>query len=673
MQATLDQIRRAPSVLDVIALTDRLEAEAVQEALVSSAGAEATRRALLAAARDGADAPTAIAAVHALVRLPGRRDDDLLAELLGAGGWLAPHAAWSLADRHPAEPLVGPLVAQVRAGRLGGMLAQRTLARWAAGAPELVVRAVAAHLARTTEPPARARLVETLGVVGSIGERVGLDTGPQSSAAALARIAADRDEPSEVRVAAVAALGDRAAVGHRDPATDRLLAILVAGDDAVADAARLAIFDGRRDREALVSRDAADRSRRDPDGLRIAQVHLGGHLDRALAHAGMGDTGGIATLLVQLGDALAADSRVDEVTTIGRGPGAEAFASLATAGASHAVVAAPLGSHEDVSFAGSWPAVVAAERGLRRILDHRPPTLLHLRMADVGSLAAARIARRRGLPIVFTLAPDPHAVIAEMERTGELDRASFGPADGRGALWFRARLVRRLADLAQQVALFPRPELAARFRRLLGIDVEAEPQRYHVVPEGIEPGPVRAARAEITRNCTADRRRDPTPAGTRDDLRSVLVDLLEGIAALGPERQGLPLVVSVGRLAEMKGMARLVDAFAADPDLRGRANLVIVGGDLANPTPEERDEIARIEGVLARHPEMEKGIAMLGHRPHDDVLRVMAAAEVGLAPGISPGGAYVCASRKEEFGLAIVEALVVGRPSRLDGRHVDGR
>jgi glycosyltransferase involved in cell wall biosynthesis len=124
----------------------------------------------------------------------------------------------------------------------------------------------------------------------------------------------------------------------------------------------------------------------------------------------------------------------------------------------------------------------------------------------------------------------------------------------------------------------------------------------------------------------------------------------------------LPLVVSVGRFAEVKGMARLVEAFASSAALRRRANLVLVGGNLTDPTPEELVEIERIEEVFERTPDTVRGLVMLGHRPHDDVLRVLAAAEAGLAPVIAPGGAYVCASRKEEFGLAIVEALAVGLP-----------
>ncbi|MEO5885698.1 MAG: glycosyltransferase, partial [Candidatus Limnocylindrales bacterium] len=39
-----------------------------------------------------------------------------------------------------------------------------------------------------------------------------------------------------------------------------------------------------------------------------------------------------------------------------------------------------------------------------------------------------------------------------------------------------------------------------------------------------------------------------------------------------------------------------------------------------------------------------------------------AVAESGDPSWIAPGGAYACASRKEEFGLAIVEALAVGLP-----------
>ncbi len=64
--------------------------------------------------------------------------------------------------------------------------------------------------------------------------------------------------------------------------------------------------------------------------------------------------------------------------------------------------------------------------------------------------------------------------------------------------------------------------------------------------------------------------------------------------------------------------------------------------------------------MLTRFPAAAAGLVMPGHRPNDVVAVWLAAARVGRPGGNGPAGVYVCSSLKEEFGLALVEALASG-------------
>lgn len=308
-----------------------------------------------------------------------------------------------------------------------------------------------------------------------------------------------------------------------------------------------------------------------------------------------------------------------------------------------------------MTFAEPWPARVAAERGLRRLVRTiGRPDIIHLRMADPGTLAAANVAATHGIPTVFSLAPDPHALIAARAAAGELDRRTFATEDAALGLWYRVHLVERLARDAGQVVLFPRERLTEQLRDLVGIEVAERPGRFTVVPEGIDAAQVQRAVGE----------RASEPAGRAAAGRGVraVADLVDRIAALPASRRGLPLVLSVGRLSDLKGMARLAEAFAMDPALRARATLVIVGGDLDHPNPAEAAELARIESARASEPGLDAALVLLGHRPNGEVADLLAAVRFGVGTVIGSNGAYACASRKEEFGLAIVEALAAGLP-----------
>jgi len=210
-------------------------------------------------------------------------------------------------------------------------------------------------------------------------------------------------------------------------------------------------------------------------------------------------------------------------------------------------------------------------------------------------------------------------------------------------------MVEQLTNQAERVALLPRVDMQVEFQRLVGFDVARHEHRSAVIPEGVHAGTVRRAAGRVDQ-AIADRGH-PWPPG--------VAELIDAIVELPASRHGLPLVVTVGRLHPAKGIERVVRAWATT-DLARRSNLIVVGGDLAHPSAEELGVLSTISEftVEGRHP----GLVLLGQRPHEQVAHILAAAARGAAPVVGAGGVYVCGAPKEEFGLAIVEALAAGLP-----------
>lgn len=387
-------------------------------------------------------------------------------------------------------------------------------------------------------------------------------------------------------------------------------------------------------------------------GLTVAQLFLHADIDGSLRYAGKGDTGGIATLLVQLGDALVADPRVARVLTLSRSHHDLDRRPDDPLAPGHHYLGVPLPGPVRHA-ADTWSLRSEVRRGIRRALRSAGPVdVLHLRMADVGSWAAAQVARELAIPTVLTLAPDPHALIAAREATGELTRATFGAVDHAEHLVFRVRLLRALAAEAAHLVVLPRPELGRDLRQLLHVDPTQETQRLSVVPEGIDVRPLDRAATQVRRSV---RGRAVAPA-TSEALSSL--DTL--LRRLPPARRGLPLAITVGRLHPVKGIATLVAAWADDGVLHARCNLLVVGGDLDRPTDDEAAQLALVDAVLPLTDAARHGLLLAGHRPNGTVATWLAAVAQG-RPGLSaPDGVYVSASLKEEFGIAILEAMASG-------------
>lgn len=394
------------------------------------------------------------------------------------------------------------------------------------------------------------------------------------------------------------------------------------------------------------------------DGLTVAQLYLHGEIDSRLRQAGRGDTGGIATLLVRLGDALLQEPGIGRVLTLSRASEREGSDQTAPDDAEPGETAAGPGHHylgltvprPAPPASRSWTLRSTALEGIRQQLAVAAPVdVVHVRMADVGSWAAAQVAREHGIPLVLTLAPDPHALMASREAAGQLTRATFVEADLREHLVFRVRLLRDLREQAAALVVFPRPDLERALRTLLHVGPD-EP--VHVVPEGIDVRSLETAEREVALSLAGG---TPSPGAA-----AALAELDELLRTLPPDRRGLPLVLSVGRLHPVKGMATLVRAWAEHPDLAQRCNLMVVGGDLDRPTSDEAEQLALLDEAVPRAEGPARGLLLAGHRMNPAVTVWLAATRRG-RPGLAaPGGVYACASLKEEFGIALCEALGSG-------------
>ncbi len=540
------------------------------------------------------------------------------------------HAVWRLGDRQPSQQALPELFEMLTAGGIDTMHAHRTLRRWSRSSGSPVAEAAIAELVFRRDPIDRVRLVDLLGVLGDEADPV------------LLRLVRDDRESASVRAAAIGALGERdSARIAADFDLDRELDRLAAFDETIGIHAALALVSRRAGGQPVIDRSSQG-------GVRMAQIVLAHGLDGQLSLGGRGDTGGVASLLVSLGEAFARRDDVEHVLTIGRGTVADAVIgplSSSRTPLSYGMVSIgdedrPADSADEV-----WEHLPAIERGIRRALRLAGPIdVLHLRMADAGTLAGYTVATEMGIPVCFSVAPDPHNVIESLQARGELDDDKFLQLATDTHVWFRARLIERVACEADRLALFPRSKPITFLNSDAGATDDPR-QRVAVVAEGIDTKLLDRATETVTSLL------DGTCQG----------DVLDELASLiALSRRDLPLVISVGRLNPVKGMDRVVAAWAGDPQLRDACNLVIVGGDLDTPSVTEQGVLDTIDRLVPVADRRRAGLALLGGRPRADIARLLVATVSGRPNGWAGDGVYVDGAVKEEFGLAVLEAMAAG-------------
>ena len=120
---------------------------------------------------------------------------------------------------------------------------------------------------------------------------------------------------------------------------------------------------------------------------------------------------------------------------------------------------------------------------------------------------------------------------------------------------------------------------------------------------------------------------------------------------------GKPMILAIARPDARKNLIRLIEAYAANPALRERANLVIVCGnrDDISALPEEQKEIyTQLLLALDRH-DLYGSMALPKHHEQSEVAEYYRAAA-------RSGGVFVNVALTEPFGLTLIEAAASGLP-----------
>ncbi|MER5967241.1 glycosyltransferase [Streptomyces sp. NPDC002057] len=365
-------------------------------------------------------------------------------------------------------------------------------------------------------------------------------------------------------------------------------------------------------------------------GLLVAQSMLMGRFDRP----GEGLSGGLSVLLDSVGAALASTDGIAGVLTVVtacRPDLEDDRVLLRRRSPGHWILRLPvdsdrpagpqdMGEHREAL--AWWATTLMSALG-------RPLDVLHVRYADDGSLALAEAARRIGAGLVFTATPDPHRQMSE-----RLDHPDADPDQVRLDL-HRVFLADRLVDRADRVVgiagrggttelLHHFPQLARGYRA----------RQLSAPPEGVAPY-------------------EPPPGAAR--RCGFLLDRIGSLAG-SIEASRRTVLLSVGRLHPVKQQDVLVRAWI-ESGCHRESVLVLVGGSTRAPDRQESLIRERIHAATLGDPEARGRLLLLPALSNADVRSLERALT---DPAHRLRARYVCPSAKEEFGLAVLEAMEAG-------------
>ncbi|KAF0092583.1 MAG: Uncharacterized protein FD141_767 [Fusobacteria bacterium] len=346
---------------------------------------------------------------------------------------------------------------------------------------------------------------------------------------------------------------------------------------------------------------------------------------------GLGNSGGLGILLKSIGNQLAKNKNVDKIITLTVSKKWNFGWKLIEAAApNHYIYRMPL------NLDPNNPADFATKELVikRTILKSMSflgicPDIFHIRYLDNASLAVAEAAQELKSTLIFTITPDPHRNL--VEKTGALKTFTTTEAL---TLSNKIYVGDKLLCLTQGVLGIGgakiKNELMQYFPQLRFIQ---EHFLFRMIGEGI----------------------DTEPSYSPVDLKESLCNpnLSHQITQENLQR---PTILNVGRLSQLKGQDQLLTAWG-NSILHQTYNLILIGGDSKKPTEEEQDMLEFFDNYMEDHPNLKGYFVRLDAQCNENIryLEKALLENKGNLPNI-----FVSSSKKEEFGLSILEALCGG-------------